>query len=91
MTSNLAFTLAKGGKDKSSLKNFEKSVFLDSLIKLGEKLAIGFGYIRVAFNAVNEKLYFSEVIFTSANWIDKFKPVEEDLRLSKLMDLKKYK
>ena len=65
-------------------------MFLDSLIKLGEKLTIGFGYIRVDFNAVDEKLYFSELTFTPSNWTDKFKPIEEDLRLSKLIDLKKY-
>ena len=82
--------LSLGGKAKSSLKNVEKPVFLDKLIKLSEKLASGFEYIRVDFNAVDEKLYFSELTFTPSNGTDKFKPIEEDLRLAKLIDLKKY-
>ncbi|MBS5950920.1 MAG: glycosyl transferase [Clostridium sp.] len=82
--------LSLGGKAKSSLKDFEKPIFLENLIKLSEKLAKGFEYIRVDFNAVDEKLYFSELTFTPSNGTDKFKPIEEDLRLAKLIDLKKY-
>ena len=82
--------LLVGGKAKSSFKKFKKPVFLDKLIKLSEELARDFVYVRVDFNAVDEKLYFSELTFTPSNGTDKFEPLEEDLRLAKLIDLKKY-
>ena len=78
------------GKLKNSSPNMEKPVFLDKLMELGETLAEGFEYVRVDFNAVDEKLYFSELTFTPANGNDRFRPIEMDLEFAKLIDLEKY-
>lgn len=78
------------GKVKNSPMNIEKPVFVDKLIELGERLAENFEYIRVDFNAIDEKLYFSELTFTPANGTDRFRPIETDLKIAKLIDLEKY-
>ncbi|WP_288222121.1 ATP-grasp fold amidoligase family protein [uncultured Clostridium sp.] len=78
------------GKVRNSKLDIPKPVFLDKLLELAEKLAEGFEYIRVDFNVVDNKLYFSELTFTPANGNDRFRPIEKDLELANLIDLKKY-
>ncbi|WP_159426813.1 ATP-grasp fold amidoligase family protein [Clostridium nigeriense] len=78
------------GKVKNSSGEIKKPMYLEKLIELGEKLAEGFEYIRVDFNAVDERLYFSELTFTPANGTDRFRPIEKDLEISKLIDLERY-
>ena len=78
------------GKAENSLKSIEKPKFLDKLISLGEILAKDFEYIRVDFNVVDEKLYFSELTLTPANGTDKFNPLEYDLKIAELINLENY-
>ncbi|MDU5107832.1 ATP-grasp fold amidoligase family protein [Clostridium sp.] len=78
------------GKAENSLKPIEKPKFLDKLIYLGEILAKDFEYIRVDFNAVDERLYFSELTLTPANGTDKFNPLEYDLKIAGLINLENY-
>ena len=78
------------GKVKISKEVMAKPVFWEKLLELAEKLANGFEYIRVDFNVVDDKLYFSELTFTPANGNDRFRPIEKDLELANLIDLKKY-
>lgn len=78
------------GKVKNSSGEIKKPTYLKKLIELGEKLAEGFEYIRVDFNAVDDKLYFSELTFTPDNGTDRYNPLEVDLELASLIDLEKY-
>lgn len=78
------------GKVENSSGDIEKPIYLEKLIELSERLAEGFEYIRVDFNGVDEKLYFSELTFTPDNGTDRYNPLEVDLELAKLIDLEKY-
>jgi len=78
------------GKAPKSLKKIERPIFLEKLINLGEILAKSFEYVRVDFNAVNGKLYFSELTFTPANGTDRFYPLEFDLKIASFINLDKY-
>lgn len=78
------------GKVENSSGDIEKPIYLEKLIELAEGLAEGFEYIRVDFNGVDEKLYFSELTFTPDNGTDRYNPLEVDLELAKLIDLEKY-
>lgn len=78
------------GKAPNSLNEMEKPKFVEKLINLGEILARDFEYVRVDFNAVDEKLYFSELTFTPANGTDRFNPLEYDLKIASLINLEKY-
>ena len=79
------------GKLKNSADYIEKPENLDELIEIGEKLSHGFAYVRVDFNDVDNKLYFGELTFTPANGTEAFHPIEQDLEIAKMIDLKKYK
>ena len=68
----------------------EKPKYLEELIKLGETLAEGFTYVRVDINSTDEKLYFSELTFTPASGMNAFYPLEKDLEIASMIDLKKY-
>lgn len=78
------------GKVQNSSKEIERPKFLEKLIILGEALAKNFEYVRVDFNAVDEKLYFSELTFTPANGTDRFTPLDYDLKIAGLINLDKY-
>lgn len=78
------------GKVKNSSGYIEKPIYLDKLIELAEKLAEGFEYVRVDFNGVDEKLYFSELTFTPSNGTDRYNPIEFDLELAELISLERY-
>lgn len=78
------------GKVRNSKLDIPKPIFLEKLLELAEKLAESFEYIRVDFNVVDNKLYFSELTFTPANGNDRFRPIEKDLEIANLIDLKKY-
>lgn len=78
------------GKTPNSTFMLEKPKFLEELIHLAEKLSEDLEYVRVDFNAVNDKLYFSELTFTPANGTDRFNPLDVDLAVSKLINLEEY-
>ena len=79
------------GKIKNSAGYIEKPKELERLIELGERLAEDFIYVRVDFNAVDDKFYFGELTFTPANGTEAFYPIEQDLEIAKMIDLSKYK
>lgn len=78
------------GKLKAKSDYIEKPENLEELIELGEILAHGFTYVRVDFNAVDNKLYFGELTFTPASGTEGFYPIEQDLEIAKMIDLNKY-
>lgn len=78
------------GKTKNSLFELERPEFLGELIQIAEKLSEELEYVRVDFNAVDDRLYFSELTFTPANGTDRFNPLEVDLAVSKLINLDEY-
>ena len=76
-------------------KNIEYDVpkpkYLDLLLELAIKLSSEFKHIRVDFFVVNEKLYFSELTFTTSNGMDFFNPKEWDYKFGELLELPKEK
>ena len=58
-----------------------------SIKQLAEKLAQPFNFARTDFYEVNNKIYFGEITFYSANGIGKFEPVEWDYKLGEMIDL----
>lgn len=78
------------GKLKSSAKYIEKPKNLEELIEVAERLASNFAYVRVDFNAVDNKLYFGELTFTPASGTEGFYPIEYDLEIAKMIDISKY-
>ena len=78
------------GKAKNSNINLERPKFLEKLIELAEKLSEDLEYVRVDFNILDERLYFSELTFTPANGTDRFNPLEMDLSISRLINLDDY-
>lgn len=79
------------GKLEARAKYLEKPKNLEKLIELGEKLAYGFPYVRVDFNAVDDRLYFGELTFTPESGTEGFYPIEQDIEIAKMIDLDKYK
>ena len=76
-------------------KNIEYDVpkpkYLDLLLNLARKLSKPFKHVRVDFFVVNEKLYFSELTFTTSNGMDFFSPKEWDYKFGELLELPKDK
>ena len=58
-----------------------------SIKQLAEKLAQPFNFARTDFYEVNNKIYFGEITFYSANGIGKFEPVEWDYKLGEMLTL----
>ena len=78
------------GKLKSKADYIEKPKNLEKLIELGESLAQGFVYVRVDFNDVDNKLYFSELTFTPSSGTEGLYPLKYDLEIAEMIDVKKY-
>ncbi|MCR1951944.1 glycosyl transferase [Clostridium sp. DSM 100503] len=78
------------GKLKDRAKHIEKPKNLEKLIELSEILASNFVYVRVDFNAVDDKLYFGELTFTPSSGTEGFYPIECDLEIAEMIDLSKY-
>ena len=71
-------------------KCIDKPKNLEKLIELSEILASDFTYVRVDFNAVDNKLYFGELTFTPSSGTEGFYPIEYDLEIAEMIDLSKY-
>lgn len=78
------------GKSKNRAKCIDKPKNLEKLIELSEILASDFTYVRVDFNAVDNKLYFGELTFTPSSGTEGFYPIEYDLEIAEMIDLSKY-
>ena len=78
------------GKSKNRAKCIDKPKNLEKLIELSEILASNFTYVRVDFNAVDNKLYFGELTFTPSSGTEGFYPIEYDLEIAEMIDLSKY-
>lgn len=57
----------------------EKPKHFEQMIKLGEKLAKPFPYVRTDFYYVNDKIYFGELTFHHGGGYEHFTPEEFDL------------
>ena len=78
------------GRLESKADYIEKPKNLKKIIELGECLAKEFPYVRVDFNAADNRLYFGELTFTPDNGTEGFYPIEYDLEIAKMIDLSKY-
>lgn len=78
------FCKVQKGPDMKKPKN------LNDMLKIAEKLSENFTYVRVDLYSVEGKIYFGELTFTPANGTDPFFPLEKDLYLGSLIDLKEY-
>jgi len=68
-------------------KNLPKPSNFDEMIKLAEKLAEGFIYLRVDFYSVEGKTYFGELTLHQSSGFRKFWQHECDEKLGKLLDI----
>ncbi|MBC6003830.1 MAG: ATP-grasp fold amidoligase family protein [Paeniclostridium sordellii] len=63
---------------------------LEEMKEAAIKLSTGLPYVRVDFYSVNNQIYFGELTFTPANGTDPMKPLEEDIKIAKIIDLSEY-
>jgi hypothetical protein len=81
-----------GEKDNKPIfetdKNINKPKNLDEMIKLSEKLASNFDYVRVDLYSLEDKTYFGELTFTPASGFDKFFPREWDRKFGDKLKIK---
>lgn len=70
-------------------KKLDMPINLSQMVKLAEKLAKGFPFLRVDFYEVNEKIFFGELTFYPASGMGKFKPEIWDRRLGDMINIKK--
>lgn len=75
----------------------EKNNFIDKkpekyneMIDLAQKLSNKFPFVRVDFYYVNNRIYFGELTFTPNNGMKSIKPIEKDLEIAKLIDIRQY-
>lgn len=61
---------------KNSDELMPKPVFMDEMLALSEKLAVGIPHVRVDWYFVNGQLYFGELTFFDASGFDEFEPNE---------------
>jgi len=66
-----------------------KPKHLEEMIKVVEKLAEDFQYVRVDLYYANEKIYFGELTFTHENGLAKFFPEEYDTFYGQKLDQEK--
>lgn len=69
----------------------EKPSNLQEMLNIAEILSKDFLHVRVDLYLVEGKIYFGELTLTPANGTDPFYPLEKDIEIAKLIDLKKYK
>ena len=63
-------------------KNCEKPKNFDEMLKVAEKLAKKFQFVRVDLYNVDGKIYFGELTFTPASGKHPFIPLEEDKKIA---------
>lgn len=81
-------------KLRTKLKNSEKTSLkpqnLFEMNKIAERLSEEFPFVRVDFYNVNGRIVFGELTFTPGGGVSKFRPIEKDYEIAKMIDLKKY-
>lgn len=70
--------------------NIDKPINLEEMKEAAIKLSTGLPYVRVDFYSVNKQIYFGELTFTPANGTDPMYPLEEDIKMAKIIDLSEY-
>lgn len=65
----------------------KKPANLNEIIKIAEKLAKDFPFARVDFFITENKLYVGEITFTPSGGLGKYKPVEWDYKMGKMLDI----
>lgn len=75
---------------KEKVPYIEKPENIEEMKNLSGILSKQFPYVRVDFYSVKGKIYFGELTFTPANGTDPMYPLEEDIKLAKIIDLNKY-
>lgn len=65
----------------------KKPANLNEIIKIAEKLAKDFPFARVDFFITKNKLYVGEITFTPSGGLGKYKPVEWDYKMGKMLDI----
>ena len=73
---------------KSSNITIERPFKLEEMIFIAERLSSKFLFVRVDLYYVNDNIYFGELTFTPRGGMIRFKPLEEDIRLANLIELK---
>lgn len=68
-------------------RNMEKPSNLDEMIKVAEKLAEDFAYIRVDLYLVKSQIYFGELTFYHASGFQAFYKMESDRRFGDMLDI----
>ena len=77
--------------DYETFPSPKKPKLLDKMIELASNLSIGFIYVRIDLYLINEKIYFSEMTFTSSSGTEEISPIEFERKLSSSMKLPKIK
>ena len=84
-------------KAKFQCNNYEEcDLIIDKdkvkeMIKIGNIIAKDFNYVRVDFYLADDKIYFSELTFTSASGIALFSPFEYNYELGNLINISNLK
>lgn len=72
-----------------SEKEIQRPVNLEQMIEIAEKLSTNLPFVRIDLYYVDGRIYFGEYTFFPGNGIEEFNPDEWDLRLGKMLELKK--
>lgn len=72
-----------------SEKEIQRPVNLEQMIEIAEKLSANLPFVRIDLYYVDGRIYFGEYTFFPGNGIEEFNPDEWDLRLGKMLELKK--
>ena len=76
--------------DKNNIFDTKPDKYYE-MLKLAEKLACKFPFVRVDLYYTNNKIYFGELTFTPNNGMGRIKPIEKDIEFASLIDLNQYK
>lgn len=66
---------------KNSGKLIEKPKNYEKMVRIAEKLAIDFKFVRVDLYEINGKIYFGELTFCPGNGLEEFSPIEWDYKI----------
>lgn len=78
-------------KLKNLEKEFEIPVNLLQMNNLATILSQEYPFVRVDFYNINGRIVFGELTFTPGGGVSKFRPIEKDYEIAKMIDLNRYK
>lgn len=70
---------------------FQKPKSLNLMLEYAKKLSKEFVFVRVDFYDFNERIYLSELTFTTSNILEPYKNKEQSIYLGSLLDITKMK